>query len=227
MKMTRRNKIAMATVVAVMGVVGAAKFAMPGPRPDGPPQKDMTIDATVRAQVVEQATAELEKRYVFPKVAATLDRQLHEQLRHGDFDGDSSAQRFAEALTQALRRDTHDGHLEVVYFEHPVPVRSDDDKPTPQEEKEELLHNLRLNYGLAEVKRLQGDIGYIDVHAFGRLPGAADRIAAAMDFLADTNALIIDLRRCGGGDPDTVMAFASYLFDKPTHLNDIWFRDDN
>jgi C-terminal processing protease CtpA/Prc len=48
-----------------------------------------------------------------------------------------------------------------------------------------------------------------------------------MDLLADTDALVIDLRNCGGGDPETVMLFASYLFDQPTHLNDIYWREDN
>ncbi len=46
-----------------------------------------------------------------------------------------------------------------------------------------------------------------------------------MALLADTKALIIDLRQCGGGDPETVMLLASYLYDKPTHLNDIYWRD--
>jgi C-terminal processing protease CtpA/Prc len=48
-----------------------------------------------------------------------------------------------------------------------------------------------------------------------------------MTLLGDTEALIIDLRECEGGDPDTVTLLASYLFDKPTHLNDIYFRDEN
>ncbi len=47
-----------------------------------------------------------------------------------------------------------------------------------------------------------------------------------MALLADTKALIIDLRRCGGGDPETVMQVASYLYNRRTHLNDIYWRDE-
>jgi C-terminal processing protease CtpA/Prc len=48
-----------------------------------------------------------------------------------------------------------------------------------------------------------------------------------MGLISDTSSLIIDLRDCGGGDPETVMLFASHLYDKPTHLNQVWWRDEN
>jgi C-terminal processing protease CtpA/Prc len=42
-----------------------------------------------------------------------------------------------------------------------------------------------------------------------------------MSFVADTDALIVDLRRNGGGDPAMVAYVLSYLFDTRTHLNDL------
>lgn len=48
-----------------------------------------------------------------------------------------------------------------------------------------------------------------------------------MNFLANTDALIIDLRQNGGGSPETVAFISSYLFDKRTHLNDIYERPAN
>jgi C-terminal processing protease CtpA/Prc len=48
-----------------------------------------------------------------------------------------------------------------------------------------------------------------------------------MGFVAHTDAVIFDLRQNGGGHPAMVTLIASYLFDKPTHLIDIYNRKEN
>jgi C-terminal processing protease CtpA/Prc len=48
-----------------------------------------------------------------------------------------------------------------------------------------------------------------------------------MGFLANTDALIVDLRRNGGGRPEMVALLSSYLFDERTHLNDLYWREGN
>jgi C-terminal processing protease CtpA/Prc len=52
-------------------------------------------------------------------------------------------------------------------------------------------------------------------------------MAAACSLRADTDALILDLRRNGGGDPEAVKTLLSYFFGKRTHLNDLYFRQGN
>lgn len=228
-KATRRKawRIAAAGSIALVGAIGFALFAMAGPGHDGPPQKDMAIDQAMRAEVVGNVIAQLDQSYVYPEKAAALGRQLRTQLQHGDFDKVSSAATFADALTGALQRDTHDKHLVVRYFEKDQPVLPAGQAQSPDDAAAERLHAVRMNYGFAKFERLHGDIGYLDLHQFARPQGAAGRIAAAMDLLADTKALIVDLRQCGGGDPETVMLLASYFYDTKTHLNDIYWRDEN
>jgi len=48
-----------------------------------------------------------------------------------------------------------------------------------------------------------------------------------MGFLAYSDAIIFDLRENGGGQPAMVTLIASYLFDEPTHLIDIYNRKEN
>jgi C-terminal processing protease CtpA/Prc len=179
------------------------------------------IDAGARKQVVGAAVAQLDRAYVFPDKAKAMADDLRTRLRNGDFDGlDGDA--LAVAMTKAMRGVSHDGHIAVRYMPDASAQGED-----AQRDRAEQAQERRLNYGLATAGRLKGNLGYIDVHEFGRPAGAAPRIAAAMSLLADTDALIVDLRKCGGGDPDTVMAFASYLYDRPTHLNDVYWRDEN
>lgn len=207
--------------------LGTLAFALVARAHQGPPQKDMTIDAATRGEVIAAVIANLDKSYVFPAQAAAMDARLRAGLARGEFDKLTSADDFAQRLTDTLREVSHDGHLEVRYFEQPLPVQPPGQQPSPREQAQELTEQRRFNYGFSSVGRLKGNLGYLDMHQFGRLPGAGERITAAMDLLADTSALIVDLRHCEGGDPDTVMAFASYLYDRPTHLNDIYWREEN
>lgn len=56
----------------------------------------------------------------------------------------------------------------------------------------------------------------------------ADTVAAAMNFVNGTDALIIDMRSNGGGSPGMVALVCSYLFgSEPLHLNDLYWREGN
>jgi C-terminal processing protease CtpA/Prc len=59
---------------------------------------------------------------------------------------------------------------------------------------------------------------------FAPVKYASKAIAAAMVRLSDSAALIVDMRDNHGGEPETVALLCSYLFDKRTHLNDIYWR---
>ena len=55
---------------------------------------------------------------------------------------------------------------------------------------------------------------------------AGPAVAAAMELVAGTYALIIDLRHNGGGSPHGVALWCSYLIpERPTRLNDIFHAD--
>ena len=82
------------------------------------------------------------------------------------------------------------------------------------------------NFGIRRVERLNGNVGYIDLRRMAVPANAGPAIAAAMELMAGTYALIIDMRHNGGGAPEGVVFWCSYLFDgEPTHLDDI-FRAD-
>jgi hypothetical protein len=82
------------------------------------------------------------------------------------------------------------------------------------------------NFGIHRVERLDGNIGYLDIRRVPVPAFAGPAITAAMELVAGTYALIIDLRRNGGGSPDGVAFWCSYLVGHPpTRLNDIFHAD--
>ena len=105
--------------------------------------------------------------------------------------------------------------------------------PDPDEPKDHEARRLAMrqrgrldNFGIRRVERLDGNVGYLDLRRVPVPANAGPAIAAAMELVAGTYALIVDLRHNGGGSPEGVVFWCSYLFnEQPTHLNDI-FRAD-
>jgi C-terminal processing protease CtpA/Prc len=76
------------------------------------------------------------------------------------------------------------------------------------------------------VERLAGNVGYLDLRMVADPRRAGTAIAAAMELVAGTYALILDLRQNRGGSPDGAALWCSYLFaGAETHLNDIYDAD--
>jgi len=80
------------------------------------------------------------------------------------------------------------------------------------------------NLGLEKVETLDGNLGLLEFSLFDPSDEANAKVSGAMNRLADTDALIIDLRRCRGGARNTITLLMSYFFDKSIHLSDAYDR---
>jgi retinol-binding protein 3 len=183
-----------------------------------------TLDTATRRQVVDAAIARMKERYVFPDMARKVDAALQRQWQAKAFDGLDDPKAFAEKLTAELQAVTQDKHIRVRYSAQPLPPRTSDE-PSAEELAIDRRQEQLRNYGVERVERLQGNIGYIDLRGFAPTDWAGETLAAAMTLVANTDALIVDLRKNGGGDPATVAFVTSYLFDTRTHLNSLYWRE--
>jgi hypothetical protein len=192
------------------------------------PQPDMNVDAATRKAVIETLIKELNDGYVFADVAKKMEADLNARIAAKEYDPITSATAFAQKLTADLQSISKDKHLRVRYSHKPIPLRSGNSGPTAEQRANFDREMKRLNYGFDRVERLNGNVGYVDLRGFLDPAGGADTVAAAMAFLANTDALIFDLRQNGGGDPAMVALISAYLFgDKPVHLNDLYWRQGN
>ncbi|MET7419487.1 S41 family peptidase [Dactylosporangium sp. NPDC005555] len=136
----------------------------------------------------------------------------------GDLGG-FDVEGFAARVTAVFHEVSGDRHLRLL-------VRSPDHRTatTPEEAEAAWLEAQRLgNHHIAAVRRLDGNVGYIDLRGVASPGTGGPAVTAAMLLVAHTGALIFDLRRNKGGDPDGVQLWHSYLFpDSDTHLNDIY-----
>lgn len=191
-------------------------------------QPDMAIDAGVRTQVIDAILKELNDRYVFPEVAKQIETNMRQRIANKEYDSVTSAEEFAKKLTEDLQSVSRDKHMRVRYSSQPIPVRQPRSEPTAEERTRFENDMKRINFAFEKVERLPGNIGYIKFNNFFAPELGAETVAAAMNFVSNTDALIFDLRENGGGDPEMVALICSYLFgDKPVHLNSLYWREGN
>jgi C-terminal processing protease CtpA/Prc len=203
----------------------AASLAQPAP----PPMRDLKIDAATRAKVIDSALASLHKLYVFPDVAKQIETEIRKHVAAKKYDSITSGIAFAEVLTQDLQAISRDKHMRMRFSPDPIPDRKPDGPSTPAEMTRFRQQMKLWNAGVQKVERLDGNVGYVRLDLFMPPADSAGKIAAAMTFVADTDALIFDLRWNLGGDPATVSLLVSYLYDADdeVHVNDIYSRPDN
>ncbi|QEH38386.1 carboxy-terminal protease [Aquisphaera giovannonii] len=196
----------------------------------------LAAPATIMAQgdaandrSAEAVARVIEDRYVFPDVARRMADAVRSRSAKGEYRG-LDGPGLASRLTRDLREACRDLHVRVEYSPETLPPQEKDAPlEPPPAAMEEIKRGLApMNYGFKKLEILEGNVGYIRLDLFSPVAFAADRYAAAMAFVADTEALIIDLRNNGGSiDPQAIPFLCSYFFDEPVHLNDIYWRPED
>lgn len=167
--------------------------------------------------------------YVFPEKAKEAIALVQDRQQKGAYDRMETPDEFAEALTKDLRSVTHDLHINMRY--DPAGIEKKQKQAAGEKAGMTQAERVALeNYGFEEVKILPGNVGYLDLRFFYTPKEAAETAIAAMNLMANTDAIIFDLRRNGGGNPEMIQLLVSYLYEQePVHLNNFYFRptDEN
>jgi len=190
-------------------------------------QADKSLTVKQKQGVINQLITNMNQSYIFPDKAKAFERLLREQQANGDYHNITSSQKLEKILNEQLSSVTNDGHLVLSYSEHEVPITSNDPEQAKQEKKAELKMMRAHNWGIEKIERFSFNIGYLDLSMFADAEHGAETIAAAMTMVANTEALIIDLRFSRGGYPETVALLTSYFLNKRTHLSNMLDREGN
>jgi retinol-binding protein 3 len=190
-----------------------------------PADMDLEVDAALRARVIDAAVAKLTEFYVYPDTAKKMAAALREHQKQGVYDAVTGGRSFANLLTEQLQAVSHDRHLRVNFV--PMVLPEQEPEPTAADKAKMKAELEGMNCGFRTSDRLDGNIGYVKFDMFAEVEICGPKATAAFSPLGDVDALIIDLRDNGGGHPEMVAFVSSYLFNKRTHLNDIYDRKQN
>ncbi len=196
-----------------------------------PPPVNVELDPQTRLEVIDTLIAKLNAHYVFPDKAKQAEVIVRKHQREGKYDAIADARQLAKQLSDDIGGVTQDKHMSVQVGNRPIPpddtapqppqTRAEWEKQVPAEIRERVLAS---NMGVEKVERFGNNIGYLNIWTFGPTFLVSDKFAAAMNELADTDGLIIDLRKNGGGLGESVSLLISYFVDERTALNSTWDR---
>lgn len=170
----------------------------------------------------------IKERYIDENVALKTVKYLQDNLQNGRYDTLENAAEFAQKLSEDLVFISNDKHFRFLY--DPAWV-SDSKNAKTKSEQDELLNRDLLkwkkdNFGFKEIKILDGNIGYLNLTGFKNPKYAGKTADAAIAFMSNSDAIIIDLRDNGGGFSTMVQLLASYFFDgEPIQMGDSYSRE--
>jgi hypothetical protein len=180
----------------------------------------------IRHALINDIVKLTREKYVFPETAEEIANHIQDKFEHGDYDEITDPNELALQLTSDLREFSKDQHWSVMY--HPQQATSYIDPENEDDEKQLarwLERSRRINFGFEKVERLKGNIGYIDLRQFAPSEHAGETAVAALNFVANCDALIFDLRQNHGGYPSMVQLIVSYLINpEPRHINTFYYR---
>jgi len=219
-------------ILAILSLLLALLASTPGSifgQDSSPPPAP--LDAAEKQAILLEVGKVLQENYIFPETAGKMQQAVEARMKSGAYDSLNSPAAFAEAVSEDLRGISKDKHLGFHYDPEAQAHGQREDSKSEEERKKEReaqrVEQARDNFGFRKVERLAGNVGYLDFRYFASPEMAGDTAVAALQMLSGCDAILIDLRRNGGGDPAMIQLMSSYFFEEPTHLNDIYSRRDD
>jgi C-terminal processing protease CtpA/Prc len=188
-------------------------------------QEDMSMTSSTRAELIDSIISKVKNEYVFLEKTDVLEKALRSYEKDRMLTDSISSISFRDQINLLLLQASNDKHLQLLYSHEPVPQQNNKEAQLP-----EFITRFAKehNYGFSKLEILEGNIGYMNILGFFPFKEARSAAVSAFQFVENTVALIVDLRRNNGGESNMAGFVTSYFFDeKPVNVLSTHFRKDN
>ncbi|WP_395374141.1 S41 family peptidase [Marinicella sp. W31] len=181
------------------------------------PVAAQTLSDQDKIALLESMMKAISNQYVLKEKVDEINAHIKSLLNDPEIKKIKNPNRLATYLSEQITQ--FDGHFRVSWRK---PGKAE--QPEPGESWGERA--VRNNHGFKQLHHLTGNIAYLDLRFFDGSDAAKKRADSVMSWMADSTAVIIDLRENGGGSPGMVQYICSYFFSPETkvHLNSIYNR---
>ena len=165
----------------------------------------------------------INENYVFATKGKTISEYLLREYKNGKFNQINDWEMLSDEVTICLQNFANDGHLYVKNDPKKVKelLEANNKKANPDSSKQFTYDPfyfgaaaVEKNFGFREIKIFDGNIGYIKLSEINISEKSLPVLYATMQFIANTKAVIIDLRDNGGGGSDVGAVFESFFLPK-------------
>lgn len=192
-------------------------------------QNTQSLTTIEKRNIIDTALGLLKQNYIFPEKAKVVDNAIQKKWKSGHYDTLTAREDFLKAFNHDLELFSNDRHVNI--FLDPVRVQqiraagSKSDNPVFAAA---FLERVKFeNYMVRTARRLEGNIGYLKFDQFVDLRLSKPTLVAAMNFLNNSNAIIVDLTENGGGNANTVHFLVNYFLPDSAFLSEFYSRLTN
>lgn len=190
-----------------------------------PNQEDLVITTKEKAKIIDTIITTVNSTYIFPDIALQVEKAIRTHQKKGEYNKITSSKEFADTISNQLVQISNDKHLRILFSYDTVPQKTEKESPLPDFIKTFAIEH---NYGFNKIDILEGNIGYLNILGFFPFDEATNKAISSLDFLSNTQALIVDLRENTGGVGTLANFILSYFYDqRPVHFLDVTFRKEN
>ena len=215
--------------VSIYNLIAVLFFSLQiiGAQTNATEDRALKLDSKTRNAVIKRISDLIIERYVLPDVAPQVTEYLTTRLKDGAYDKANNAGQFANALWKDLYESSKDNHFYIEYNPERAKLvtaeKSQSDEEVEYANRKMAEKGRLTNFGFKKIEIMKGNVGYLDLEFFSNPDYAGATAVAAMNFLANSDAVIIDLRDTPGGEPTMVQLICSYFIKGTTqgrtHLN--------
>ena len=173
------------------------------------------ISADKQKALIEKVSNEINKLYFNETVSKSIADTL--EIIKTQIKTESTSDNFANKLNSILLQKSNDNHLKL-YFDAAKFERYAENSEAKRKYEYEAAK--KINFGFTKVEILEGNVGYIEIIKFSGFiaEGSVHKINSAMNMVENTTALIIDLRKNGGGDGRVGDILETYFYPEENEI---------
>ena len=189
------------------------------------------INSASKNTLITNLCKTLNRNYVYPEKAKSMIEFLVQQNVKGIYDSLRNENELANRVTKDLRSIYGDKHLRIDYnpeLEKEILEFLSSKKGSKKITSEDIEIDKKKNFHFRKVEILSSNIGYIELNGFAVPSQSTSKtIHAAMQLVANTDALIIDLRNNFGGNGKVTGEILGYFFSAKTLTGRSFNRIEN